>query len=172
MANHRADIKDIKPKPKKPKRRKKNKNAEPHEEEADEKEADQTGLHPPCKIMLTYNFTDPKTDEVKETGYLVPGPAWDTVRNQIVWVLHFDPRDRAYLLVDDVQTPRRSRCHVRAATKRERDSVASPYSDSPPRVLNMRNAEPFRTESYAYSQMLKFLGKAKRLCFSVYGPYF
>ena len=161
-------------KPKAKSRGKKKKTVAPRVTPPDqhEEEADRPALHPPCKIMLTYNFTDPQTDEVKETAYLVPGPAWDTIKDRIVWVIHYDPSDRAFLLLDDVNTPHRSRCHIRAATQRERDSVATPYSDRPARVLNLYNAEPFRKESWEYSQFLKYLRKAKRLCCSVYGPYF
>ena len=113
--------------------------------------------------MITYNYTDPKTDAVSETTYLVPGLAWDTILNCSVWVLHFDPFDRAFLMLDNQKTPRRSRQHIRAATQREKDAVSNPSSESPSRVLNQRNAEPYDRDSFGYKQFLKYLGKANRL---------
>ena len=70
--------------------------------------------------MVTWDFLDPETDEVKPTTVQIPGPAYDTITDELLNVLTVDPHDSAYLLVHDPRVPhiprRRSKCHIRSYT--------------------------------------------------------
>ena len=116
------------------------------------------GMRPirPCKVALNYMWTHPETDEPHETGFLVPGPAWDTIRKEQVFVIHFDPLDHNYLLLDHTEVPRRSRTHIRACREEERETV----NDTTYRVVNLRNICPWYVNTPSYKDFMKFHKKA------------
>ena len=116
------------------------------------------GMRPirPCKVALNYMWTHPETDEPHETGFLVPGPAWDTIRKEQVFVIHFDPLDHNYLLLDHTEVPRRSRTHIRACREEEREKV----NDTKYRVVNLRNICPWYVNTPSYKDFMKFHKKA------------
>ena len=116
------------------------------------------GMRPirPCKVALNYMWTHPETDEPHETGFLVPGPAWDTIRKEQVFVIHFDPLDHNYLLLDHTEVPRRSRTHIRACREEEREKV----KDTKYRVVNLRNICPWYVNTPSYKDFMKFHKKA------------
>ena len=107
--------------------------------------------------MITYAWTDPHTDQSRETGFLVPGAAWDSIRKEVVFVIHFDPFDHNFLLLDHTKVPRRSRCHIRAC---ERDQTESP---GPQHVVNKPNICPFYVQCPTYHRFVKLHKKAASL---------
>ena len=107
--------------------------------------------------MITYAWTDPHTDQSRETGFLVPGAAWDSIRKEVVFVIHFDPFDHNFLLLDHTEVPRRSRCHIRAC---ERDQTESP---GPQHVVNKPNICPFYVQCPTYHRFVKLHKKAASL---------
>jgi hypothetical protein len=113
--------------------------------------------------MITYAWTDPHTDQSRETGFLVPGAAWDSIRNEIVFVIHFDPLDHNFLLLDHTVVPRRSRCHIRACSDDERDQTACPEPPGPPHVVNKPNICPFYVQCPTYCRFMKLHKKATSL---------
>ena len=161
-----------KPKRKKPKvannnktkkRKPKNKNKQPKTSPPSSGNLSEVIAHDPVKIFLTYKFTPPSGGPSRDTGFLVPGPAWDTVIDQLVWVIHRDPTNHSYLLLDNITFPRRSREHIRACTEREFNSVVNPDTEGPHRVLNQPNVDPFDQSSDNWFLFFRYNKTAGRL---------
>lgn len=126
-------------------------------------ESEEVIAHPAVKIFLTYKFQPPNGGPPRDTGFLVPGPAWDSVADEVVWVIHRDPTNHAYLLLENVDFPRRSRDHIRACTQRELGHFESPDTEGPFRVLNKKNVDPYDPNTEDYYLFTKFNKKASRL---------
>ena len=75
-------------------------------------------LSPVIRQVARYKFIVPHTGEEKTTTYIVPGPAWDTVKQTVVYVLRIDPEKTSFVHVDGLADPR-SKCHLRRCTQKE-----------------------------------------------------
>ena len=69
--------------------------------------------------MFRWKYIDPETNETHQTGAKFPGPIYDTVFKRVYFAQGLDPLDSTYVLLDDNDTPKRSKCHLRACTKEE-----------------------------------------------------
>ena len=60
-----------------------------------------------------------ETNETHQTAAKFPGVIYDTVFKRAYFAHGLDPLDSTYVLIDSNDTPKRSKCHLRACTKEE-----------------------------------------------------
>ena len=69
--------------------------------------------------MFRWKYIDPETNETHQTEAKIPGLVYDTVFKRAHFAHRLDPLDSTYVMIDNNDTPRRSKCHLRGCTKEE-----------------------------------------------------